>query len=184
MLGKGEIKMRDLVDDYEATGEPNLSTVAGCANSRYTATVRGGRIDMIAPELPLELNQMIVWIMHSQDAAAYLLPAYRELRQQTEKRTRPMNQEDEPEYDEEPETEYCMENSRLQETIGERIDRLKRFYGVSTINELIVEQEKHVEKLQEKCRRGLRQDVLPHRAHPSPDHAFRPPAVPPSRSDL
>lgn len=77
--------MRDLVDEYEATGEPNLSIVAGCANARYTAKVRGSRIKMIAPELPLELNQMIVWIMHSPDAA-HLLPTYRELRQQAEER--------------------------------------------------------------------------------------------------
>lgn len=72
--------MRDLVDEYEATGEPNLSTVAGCANARYTAKVKGSRIDMTAPELPLELNQMIVWIMHNQNAH-YLLPRYRELRE-------------------------------------------------------------------------------------------------------
>lgn len=77
--------MRDLVGEYEATEEPNLSTVSGCAAARYTAKVRGSRIDMTAPELPLELNQMIVWIMHSPDAA-FLLPAYRELRQQAEER--------------------------------------------------------------------------------------------------
>lgn len=72
--------MRDFVDEYEATGEPNLSTIAGCANARYTAKVKGSRIDMTAPELPLELNQMIVWIMHNPNAV-YLLPRYRELRQ-------------------------------------------------------------------------------------------------------
>ena len=51
------------------------------ANARYTAKVSGSRIDMTAPELPIELNQMIVWIMHNEHAH-YLLPAYRELRQQ------------------------------------------------------------------------------------------------------
>lgn len=50
------------------------------ANARYTAKVRGSRIDMTAPELPLELNQMIVWIMHNQNAH-YLLPRYREIRE-------------------------------------------------------------------------------------------------------
>jgi len=53
------------------------------ANARYTAKVKGSSIDMTAPELPIELSQMIVWIMHSPDAV-YLLPAYRELRQQVE----------------------------------------------------------------------------------------------------
>lgn len=71
--------MRDVVGEYEATGEPNLSAVAGCANARYTARVKGSRIDMTAPVLPLEINQMIVWIMHSPHAH-YLLPRYRELR--------------------------------------------------------------------------------------------------------
>jgi len=50
------------------------------ANARYTAKVRGSSIDMTAPELPIELSKMIVWIMHS-DYASLLLPAYRELRQ-------------------------------------------------------------------------------------------------------
>lgn len=72
--------MRDLLDEYEATGEPNLSMVAGCANARYTAKVRGSHIDIKAPELPLEMNQMIVWIMHNPNAH-YLLPRYRELRE-------------------------------------------------------------------------------------------------------
>lgn len=58
--------MRDLVDEYESTGEPNLSTIAGCANARYTAKVYGSKIDMTAPELPIELNKMIVWIMHNE----------------------------------------------------------------------------------------------------------------------
>ncbi len=55
------------------------------ANARYTANVNGSRIAMTAPELPIELNQMIVWIMHSADAV-HLLPAYRELRQKAEDR--------------------------------------------------------------------------------------------------
>ena len=55
------------------------------ANAKYTAKVRGSRIDMTAPELPLELNQMIAWIMSSNDAMT-LLPAYRDIRQQSEAR--------------------------------------------------------------------------------------------------
>ena len=35
--------------------------------------------------LPLELTQMIIWVMHHQADALRLLPAYRELRQQTTK---------------------------------------------------------------------------------------------------
>ena len=49
------------------------------ANARYKAKVRGGSIDIEAPTLDLELNQMIVWIM-TQPRAFDLLPAYRELR--------------------------------------------------------------------------------------------------------
>lgn len=49
------------------------------ANVRYKAKVRGGSIDIEAPALDLELNQMIVWIM-TQPQAVELLPAYRELR--------------------------------------------------------------------------------------------------------
>lgn len=70
------------MDDIENGNDPLEQPTA---NARYTAKVRGSRIDMTAPELPLELNQMIVWIMHSADAA-FLLPAYRELRQQAEER--------------------------------------------------------------------------------------------------
>jgi hypothetical protein len=53
------------------------------ADARYIARVRGGKIDMTRSDLPLELNQMIVWIMHNPDAV-YLLPAYRSIRQQRE----------------------------------------------------------------------------------------------------
>lgn len=70
------------MDDVENGNDPFEQPTA---NARYIARVRGSRIDMTAPELPLELNQMIVWIMHSPDAE-YLLPAYRELRQQATER--------------------------------------------------------------------------------------------------
>ena len=49
--------------------------------ARYTAKTKFGSIDMSSPELPIELSQMIVWIMHSNDAMQ-LLPAYQVLRQQ------------------------------------------------------------------------------------------------------
>ncbi len=65
------------MDDLENGNDPQEQPTA---NARYTAKVRGSRIDMTAPELPLELNQMIVWIMHNPNAV-YLLPRYRELRQ-------------------------------------------------------------------------------------------------------
>lgn len=39
-------------------------------------------IKVIAPDLPIDLHQMIVWVMHHQADAAHLLPAYREIRQQ------------------------------------------------------------------------------------------------------
>lgn len=70
------------MDDVENGNDP---FEAPKANARYTAKVRGSRIDMTAPELPLDLNQMIVWIMHSPDAM-YLLPAYKEIRQRAEER--------------------------------------------------------------------------------------------------
>lgn len=65
------------MDDLENGNDPQEQPTA---NARYTAKVRGSRIDMTSPELPLELNQMIVWIMHNPNAV-YLLPRYRELRQ-------------------------------------------------------------------------------------------------------
>lgn len=73
------MKANDLrhMDDLE---NGNDSQEQPTANARYTARVRGSKIDMTAPELPLELNQMIVWIMHNQNAH-YLLPRYRELRE-------------------------------------------------------------------------------------------------------
>lgn len=49
------------------------------AKASYKASVRGSRIDIEAPALDIELNQMIVWIM-TQPQAVDLLPAYRELR--------------------------------------------------------------------------------------------------------
>ena len=38
-------------------------------------------IKVTAPELPIDLHQMIVWIMHHQESAVYLLPKYKELRE-------------------------------------------------------------------------------------------------------
>lgn len=64
------------MDDVENGNDPNEEPTA---NARYKARVRGSSIDIEAPELPLELNQMIVWIM-TQPQAVELLPAYRELR--------------------------------------------------------------------------------------------------------
>ena len=46
---------------------------------------RGSFLEMEA-ELPMELNQMIVWVMHHQADAMYLLQAYRELRQKATER--------------------------------------------------------------------------------------------------
>ena len=37
-------------------------------------------IKLIAPELPIELHKMIVWIMHHQPEAAHLLTEYNKLR--------------------------------------------------------------------------------------------------------
>lgn len=37
-------------------------------------------IKLIAPELPIDLHKMIVWIMHHQPEAAHLLPEYNKLR--------------------------------------------------------------------------------------------------------
>ena len=55
------------------------------ANARYRAKVGGSSIDMEASELPLDLHQLIVWVMHSENAA-YLLPEYQKLRQQETER--------------------------------------------------------------------------------------------------
>ena len=38
-------------------------------------------IKVMAPELPIDLHQMVVWIMHHQASAVYLLPKYKELRE-------------------------------------------------------------------------------------------------------
>ena len=49
--------------------------------AKYSAKcTTGSRLEMTTEELPLELNQMIVWIMHNPNAH-YLLPRYRELRE-------------------------------------------------------------------------------------------------------
>ena len=70
------------MDDVENGNDPHEKPAA---NARYTANVRGSRIAVTAPELPIELNQMIVWIMNSPDAT-YLLPEYKKIRQQAEDR--------------------------------------------------------------------------------------------------
>jgi|GEM_PF-5890455 len=43
-------------------------------------------IKVTAPQLPLELHQMIVWAMHHPQEATYLLPEYRQIRQQASER--------------------------------------------------------------------------------------------------
>jgi len=48
------------------------------ASAHYHANVRGS-VSVCAPDLPLELHQMIVWIMLDPEAEK-LLPAYRDLR--------------------------------------------------------------------------------------------------------
>ena len=53
-------------------------------NARYTAIRNGSSIEMTAPELPLEINQMIVWIMNHEESAEELLPEYQRIRKQEE----------------------------------------------------------------------------------------------------
>lgn len=43
-------------------------------------------IKVMAPELPIELHQLIVWVMHHQEDAMHLLPHYLELEQQATER--------------------------------------------------------------------------------------------------
>lgn len=47
------------------------------------------------------------------------------------------------------------ENSAPEETNEEMVERLKRFYAVDTIEEILIAQSKHVDKLIEKNRKGL-----------------------------
>lgn len=55
--------------------------------AKYSAKcTTGSRLEMEAEELPLELNQMIVWVMLHQEDAMYLLPEYNKIRQQAEER--------------------------------------------------------------------------------------------------
>jgi hypothetical protein len=52
-------------------------------NTKYTAAIYGkSSLKVTAPELPIDLHQMIVWVMYHQEDAVHLLPAYREIRQQ------------------------------------------------------------------------------------------------------
>lgn len=54
--------------------------------AKYSAkTATGSQIEMES-ELPIELNRMIVWMMHHQSDAMWLLPAYQELRTQATER--------------------------------------------------------------------------------------------------
>jgi len=57
-------------------------------NARYKAktNTHGSSIDMTNPELPNELSQMIIWVMHHASDAMYLLPEYNSIRQQAEER--------------------------------------------------------------------------------------------------
>ena len=51
-------------------------------NTTYNATgPTKSSVKVTAPALPIELHQMIVWVMHHQDSAVYLLPKYKELRE-------------------------------------------------------------------------------------------------------
>lgn len=43
-------------------------------------------ISATAPEMPIELHQMMIWIMHHQDDAMYLLPEYQMIRKQAAER--------------------------------------------------------------------------------------------------
>lgn len=58
-------------------------------NARYKAKTNktGSQIDMENPELPIELSQMIIWVMHHEDDAMHLLPEYNKIRQQAEERS-------------------------------------------------------------------------------------------------
>jgi len=56
-------------------------------NTTYNATgPTKSSIKVTAPELPMELHQMIVWIMHHQEDAMHLLPEYQKIRQQATER--------------------------------------------------------------------------------------------------
>ena len=57
-------------------------------SARYKAktNTRGSSIDMTNPELPIEMSQMIIWVMHHESDAMYLLPEYNKIRQQAEDR--------------------------------------------------------------------------------------------------
>lgn len=51
-------------------------------NTTYKATgPTKSSIKVTAGALPSELHKMIVWVMHHQESAVYLLPKYKELRE-------------------------------------------------------------------------------------------------------
>lgn len=58
-------------------------------NAKYKAKAHFGSIDIETPELPIELNKVVVWIMHHPEDAAALLPEYNRLRD--EQHTRLLN---------------------------------------------------------------------------------------------
>lgn len=57
-------------------------------NAQFKAKTNtsGSRIDVTNHELAIELSQMIVWVMHHEADAMYLLPEYNKIRQQAEDR--------------------------------------------------------------------------------------------------
>ena len=56
-------------------------------NTTYKATgPTKSSIKVTAGALPSELHKMIVWVMHHQDDAAYLLPEYKKIRKQVTER--------------------------------------------------------------------------------------------------
>jgi hypothetical protein len=62
---------------------PERKKTMETVTAKYRAKCDTGSSLEMEAELPLELNQMIVWMMHHQADAMYLLTAYRELRQET-----------------------------------------------------------------------------------------------------
>lgn len=61
-----------------------MSTRVKTVNARYTATRNGSSIEMTVTALPLEIHQMIAWIIHHEESAAELLPEYLRIRKQDE----------------------------------------------------------------------------------------------------
>lgn len=67
------------MDDVENGNDPQQPPTF---KAKYKATgPTRSSIEVTAPELPIDLHQMVVWIMHHQGSAVYLLPKYKELRE-------------------------------------------------------------------------------------------------------